>query len=145
MTQLSTNNIFKFNIQKGLNISKSLLSPLKQIKRFIINKSKSRNSIIVAIKLIINPPTNLLDRLISSLILLRHIYNVSYKSNITISSVINYNSNTKSDLSYITTRLELSNLEISDYKNLRSRKKRKLNSTIITYYYYYLDYSSNIL
>ena len=88
---------------------------------------------------------NLRDKLISSLILSRRVYNINYKSDIIISSAINYNSNTKLDLFYITTRLELSNLEILDYKNLRSRKKYKLNSTIITYYYYYLDYSNNIL
>ena len=75
----------------------------------------------------------------------RRARNVNYKSDITISSAINCNSNTELDLSYITTRLELSNLEISDCQNLRSRKKRKLNSTTIAYYYRCLDYSNNIL
>ena len=75
----------------------------------------------------------------------RRARNVNYKSDIIISSATNCNSNIKLDLFYITTRLELSNLEISNCEDLRSRKKRKLNSIIITYYYYYLDYSNNIL
>ena len=62
-----------------------------------------------------------------------------------MSSVTNYKSNIKSDLFYITARLELSNLEISDCEDLRSRKKRKLNSTTITYYYRYIGHSNNIL
>ena len=99
----------------------------------------------VAIKSIVNPSTNSLDGLIPSLMSLCRARSVNYKSNIIISFVINYNSNTKLDLFYITTRSGLSNLGISDCEDLRSRKKRKPNFTIMTYYYRYLGYSNNIL
>ena len=75
--------------------------------------------------------------------------NINYKFNIIISSIISYNLDF--DILFTIIRAKDSNFnfnldfKISDYSDIRLKKRYKLNINTMTYYYRYLGHSKNII